>query len=148
MRVAGRPRPISFFFGGQASRAQNKWTNYARWTLFEHSLAPGSVVISSDGGHTSDGINAPRQGLPDCNASSLRPSRLLASDARSAAANPQAPLICQGHYRASEMLLHSEFVLAVRGDTLTSRRLADAVSYGAIPIFVGDEVFEMGIPFQ
>ena len=46
------------------------------------------------------------------------------------------------------MLLHSEFVLAVRGDTLTSRRLADAVSYGAIPIFVGDEVFEMGIPFQ
>ena len=106
-------------------------------------------MISSDGGHGSEGVNAPSPGLPTCNATGLLPSRAVERRAEGAGITPRSvPIVCQGRYRASELLPQSEFVLAVRGDTLTSRRLADAMAYGAISILVADEIYEMGLPFQ
>eukprot|EP00966_Prymnesium_polylepis_P282058 6517851-Prymnesium_polylepis.1 len=97
-------------------------------------------------------MNAAAQWLQSCNGT----NRLLAS----VLAESDAAHACHGRYRASDMrgvdlvphvaaqLLQSEFVLAIRGDTHTSRRLADAMVHGAIPVLVADEIFEMGIPFQ
>ena len=46
------------------------------------------------------------------------------------------------------MVGHAQFELAPRGDTPSTQRLYDAVQYGAIPIFISDQIFRVGLPFQ
>ena len=42
---------------------------------------------------------------------------------------------------------NATFCFAPRGDTPTSRRLSDGMAYGAIPIFISDELAQHGVPF-
>ena len=55
---------------------------------------------------------------------------------------------CHGSYHAGEVLRRSRFSLCLRGDSPSSSRLYDAVRYGAIPLFVSDHIWRVGLPFQ
>ena len=55
---------------------------------------------------------------------------------------------CTGKYVASRLVGRSVFALAPRGDTASSRRLSDAMLYGAVPIFISDNLLDVGAPFR
>ena len=57
-------------------------------------------------------------------------------------------ILAGGKYSPAELMVKSEFLLAPRGDFPTSRRLYEAMAYGAIPVLMADDIFAVGIPFQ
>jgi len=44
-------------------------------------------------------------------------------------------------------LARSDFALMVRGDSPSSRRLYDALAYGAVPIIISDRLWHVAMPF-
>lgn len=55
---------------------------------------------------------------------------------------------CVGYFKIRDYAPNAEFILAPRGDNRNSPRYAEALEFGAIPIFIADKLFESGIPFQ
>jgi hypothetical protein len=142
-------RPFSFFFGGQASRGRLKSGNYARWALFEaapSALPRGALLVATPDATNATGwtgtvsaplSNAPREGLRACD--------WLNGDSRSGprVGIREMPHRCIGAFDPAELLLRTEFALAPRGDTASSRRLVEAMQYGAIPVIISDAFFQV-----
>lgn len=55
---------------------------------------------------------------------------------------------CLGSFKTRDYASNANFIIAPRGDNRNSPRYAEALEFGAIPIFIGDKLFESGIPFQ
>ena len=55
---------------------------------------------------------------------------------------------CHGSYEAARLLPDTRFALCPRGDTTTTMRTYDAIRHGAIPVFLADEIWRVGLPFQ
>mmetsp|Transcript_35096 Transcript_35096/g.88264 ORF Transcript_35096/g.88264 Transcript_35096/m.88264 type:complete len:561 (-) Transcript_35096:179-1861(-) len=147
-RAANNPRrhrPLSFVFGGQTSRARHKSGNYARWALFEAgsaSLPEATLLVASDNATTAAAGNAPRRGLRKCDWRARLLEGTTGSPHRSESHQ------CWGAFDTASLLLRAEFALAPRGDTASSRRLVDAMQYGALPVIISDSFFQVAGPFQ
>lgn len=57
-------------------------------------------------------------------------------------------LLCTGQYDLRQVGPQVEFLLDLRGDTPSSRKLYDAIEVGAIPLVVSDMRRIVGLPFQ
>ena len=55
---------------------------------------------------------------------------------------------CLGSSKTRDYASNADFIIAPRGDNQNLPRYAEALEVGAIPIFIGDKLFESGIPFQ
>ena len=44
-------------------------------------------------------------------------------------------------------LARSDFALMVRGDSPSSRRLYDALAFGAVPVIISDRLWHVALPF-
>eukprot|EP00966_Prymnesium_polylepis_P019478 449117-Prymnesium_polylepis.1 len=135
-------RDIRFFFGGYTAREHRGYET--RWAMFrKRGAMPNGTVLIAD-------PEQPVVPLPRCNSSLLAPRATAgAAGGRSdGVAAAGARVACTGRYVAARMVGRAVFALLPRGDTATSRRLSDAMLYGAVPVILSDSYWVVGAPFR
>jgi hypothetical protein len=133
-------RAVKIFYGGKSFTGKDTFGvghpgYYIRDELFEHltSMPQRTVLITNDS--PGDDIS-----LPECQ------GVINAAQVATFPAN-WTNLSCIGRYD-NDILQHVEFLICPRGDNPSSPRLYNAMSYGAIPVFLSDGSFLAANPFQ
>ena len=114
-------------------------------------LAPRPTPLLEDVLIVDSDRSRDRLEVPLCNASAAPPTVASASKpclAQCKGLPEKVRGACHGGYRSADVLRRARFALCLRGDIPSSPRPYDAVRYGAIPVFVSDHVWRVGLPFQ
>ena len=157
---AGGAEPVSAptTIGGVDAGTQTSTSSSSSSSSSSAAQAPGSLpratplldaVMIVDSDRSRDRLE-----VPFCNASArgdASPAVHAASKTclvRCEGLQDQVRGACHGSYRAAEMLRRARFALCLRGDIPSSPRPYDAIRYGAIPVFISDHLWRVGLPFQ
>lgn len=163
-QVLGSSRPLPIFFAGRAGDMARKGSGLVRLPIFramaalmERTSESGAGALASPLPHggallvRSESKPQQRQYARAQLPLAACPGSLdaqLALAARLGSLSPPRPLVCEGNVSSSHAGLRAQFMLYLRGDHATTRRIQDCAVCGAIPVVICDGAFETGVPFQ
>jgi hypothetical protein len=142
-------RPIRYFFGGQTQdrigyKIRRQMMDELAGKLDKSIFAQRPPSVPSGRLMSRIFKQEPRMNAPKCPENGARWEQSIAHGP-----GEHWSMVCTGFYNAT-LMLQSELVLYPRGDTPSTRRVVDAMEFGAIPVVISDDVSAgtCGLPFQ